>query len=75
MISRKSSALIFGGYCDGNSSTGSSSTVARYTRGPYSINGNVLDQWERLGRLQNSRFAHRAIANGDRIFVVGGQGT
>ena len=72
MISRKSSALIFGGYCDGNSSTGASSLVARYTTNRDTF---PWDQWERLGRLQNSRLAHRAIANGDRIFVVGGQGT
>ena len=61
VISRKSSVLIIGGYCDGSSS----SLIAKYT----------IDKWERAGNLQKSRYAHRAIANGDRIYVVGGFGT
>ena len=35
----------------------------------------MIDKWERVGNLQNSRYAHRAIRNDDRIYVVGGQGT
>ena len=61
VISRQSSVLIFGGFCDGTSA----SLIAKYT----------IDQWERVGNLQNSRLSHRAIANGDRIYVVGGEGT
>ena len=60
IISRKSSALIFGGYCD----RASSSLIARYT----------IDKWERVGYLRHSRYSHRAIANNDRIYVVGGNG-
>ena len=61
VISRKSSVLIIGGWCDGTSS----SSIAKYT----------IDKWERVGNLQNSRRGHRAIANEDRIYVVGGSGT
>ena len=60
-ISRKSSVLIIGGYCDDRTS---SSLIAKYT----------IDKWERVGNLQNSRAIHRAIANEDRIYVVGGNG-
>ena len=61
VISRKSSVLIIGGQCDGITS----SLIAKYT----------IDQWEHVGNLQNSRQYHRAIANDDRIYVVGGLGT
>jgi len=61
LISRKSSVLIFGGKCDGYVS----SVVAKYT----------IDKWERVGNLQQARDGHRAIANNDRIYVVGGQAT
>ena len=61
VISRKSSVLIIGGYCDGSYS----SSIAKYT----------IDKWQRVGNLQNSRHADRAIANEDRIYVVGGYGT
>ena len=50
-----------GGQCDGSDS----SLIAKYT----------IDKWERAGNLQNSRAYHRAIANDDRIYVVGGYGT
>ena len=63
VISRKSSVLIIGGECDGYSYI--ISLVAKYT----------IDKWERVGNLQNSRYQHRAIANNDRIYVVGGFGT
>ena len=61
LISRKSSVLIIGGWCDNTAS----SLIAKYT----------IDKWEYVGNLQNSRYAHRAIANEDRIYVVGGYGT
>ena len=61
VISRKSSVLIIGGYCDGLLS----SSIAKYT----------IDKWQRVGNLQKSRSYHRAIANEDRIYVVGGYGT
>ena len=60
VISRKSSVLIIGGYCDGSVS----SLIAKYT----------IDKWEHVGNLQKSRSSHRAIANEDRIYVVGGVG-
>ena len=60
MISRKSSVLIFGEYCDESDS----SLIAQYN----------IDRWERIGNLQNSRQSHRAIANQDRIYIVGGEG-
>ena len=53
--------LIIGGYCDAIAS----SLIAKYT----------IDKWEYVGNLQNSRYAHRSIANEDRIYVVGGYGT
>ena len=61
VISSKSSVLIIGGYCDGSAS----SLIAKYT----------IDKWESVGNLQKSRSYHRAIANEDRIYVVGGRGT
>ena len=61
VISRKSSVLIIGGVCDDIPS----SSIAKYT----------IDKWERVGNLQNPRRGHRAIANEDRIYVVGGDGT
>ena len=39
-----------------------SSLIAKYT----------IDKWESVGNLQAVRRAHRAIANDDRIYVVGG---
>ena len=61
VISRKSSVLIIGGRCDGISSA----LVAKY----------AIDEWERVGNLQNSREYHRAIVNDNRFYVVGGAGT
>ena len=58
-MSRASSILIFGGYCDRQTD---SSLIAKYT----------LDKWEEVGHLQQPRNTHRAISNGDRIYVVGG---
>ena len=58
VISRKSSVLIIGGRCDGISSA----LVAKY----------AIDEWERVGNLQNSRFGQRAISYENRIYVIGG---
>ena len=60
VISRKSSVLIIGGYCDGSES----SLIAKYTN----------DNWERVGNLHHTRGRHRVIANQDRFYVVGGSG-
>ena len=29
-------------------------------------------RWSRLNDLQSTRYGHRAIANGDKVFIVGG---
>ena len=58
VISRQSSVMIIGGYCNGSVS----SLIAKYT----------IDKWERIGNLQHVRRTHRAIENDDRIYVVGG---
>ena len=52
-------ALIIGGY-DGSDVA----TVACYNSG-----------WSRLDDLQSTRRNHRAIINGDRVYVIGGYGT
>ena len=59
MVSRESSVLIIGGLCNGVTTS-----IAKYT----------LDNWEHVGNLQKGRCSHRAISNGDRIYVVGGYG-
>ena len=64
VISRQSSVMIIGGYCDGKDS----SLIAKYTI------GDGWDNWKRIGNLQNFRQWHRAIANDDRIYVTGGYG-
>ena len=28
--------------------------------------------WSRLNDLQSSRYAHRAIVNGDKVYIIGG---
>ena len=61
IVSRDSSVLIIGGKCEGNDAV---SLIAKYT----------LDEWEQVGNLQHGRWGHRAISNGDRIYVVGGAG-
>ena len=62
VISRQSSVLIIGGYCDGVGLESVSSLIAKYT----------IDKWERIGNLQQARRSHRAIENDNRIYVVGG---
>ena len=61
VISRKSSVLIIGGVCDGSKF----SSISKYN----------INKWESVGNLQTSRYGHRAIANEDRIYVIGGYGT
>ena len=62
MVNRESSVLIFGGNCDESKYT---SRIAKYT----------LDKWTEVGNLQTGRYGPSAISNGDRIYVVGGDGT
>ena len=62
LVSRQSSVLIIGPRCD---TSVNHSLIAKYTQ---------WDKWERVGNLQHSRTLHRAIGNGDRIYVVGGSG-
>ena len=67
VVSLKSSVLIMGGWCDGKGSSSGSvsgSLIAKYT----------IDKWEHVGNLQTRRDMHRAIANEDRIYVIGGEG-
>ena len=61
VVSRKGSVLIIGGRCDHSYS----SKIYEYT----------LDKWTAVGNLQAGRRGHRAIANGDRFYVVGGSAT
>ena len=57
-------ALIIGGYCFGWTSEGVA-TVASYNE----------DGWKKLDDLQSTREGHRAIVNGDEVFVIGGYET
>ena len=61
LINRKSSVLILGGICDNEYNY---SSIAQYTN----------DKWEHVGNLQRYRYAYRAVANDDRVYVVGGYG-
>ena len=65
VISRASSVLIIGGSCD----ISVTSRIAKYTLVP------SLDTWTEVGNLQKTRYGARAISNGDRIYVVGGEET
>ena len=60
VVNRVSSVLIIGGTCDGRDYN----LVAKYK----------LDEWTQVGNLKTNRSRHRAIASGNRIFVVGGYG-
>ena len=53
-------ALIIGG--TETSSGDSLATVACYNS----------DGWSKLDNLQRGRYAHRAIVNGDKVYVIGG---
>ena len=39
--------------------------IAKYT----------IDKWEAVGNIQQTRYSPRAISNGDRMYVVGEEGT
>ena len=66
-VSTNQGALIIGGYCHYylSESIGPVATVASFNE-----NG-----WEKLDDLQSTRQGHRAIVNGDKVFVIGGYGT
>ena len=51
-------ALVIGG-------TGNGATVS--TVACYNANG-----WTKLDDLQTGRYAHRAIINGDKVYIIGG---
>ena len=55
-------ALIIGGNVWGSESEDEGRIVALYND----------DGWTRLADLQSQRKGHRAIVNGDKVFVVGG---
>ena len=57
-VTTSKGALFIGGYADG-------SIVATVT----SYN---TDYWSKLNDLQSIRSYHRAIINGDKVYVVGG---
>ena len=64
-VTTSQGALIIGGYCYGCKPNGVVATVASYNE----------DGWKKLDDLQSSREGHRAIVNGDKVFVVGGSDT
>ena len=62
-VTTSQGALIIGGW--GGSDVGTlSATVACYNNAG----------WSRLDDLQSTRSFHRAIINGDKVYVVGGDG-
>lgn len=63
-VTTSQGALIIGGYCFG-CTPGEVATVASYNE----------DGWKKLDDLQSTRYGHRAIVNGDKVFVIGGSGT
>ena len=58
-VSTEQGALIIGGYVSGSTTI---ATVACYNQ----------TGWSQLADLQSARGNHRAIVNGDKIYVVGG---
>ena len=52
-------ALIIGGSADDDVGL---STVACYNK----------EGWSKLDDLHTGRYAHRAIVNGDKVFIIGG---
>ena len=62
VVSHDNNVLLIGGYCDDSVS----SRIVRYSM------ESVTDSWEEVGNLQAVRGDHRAIANGDRFYVIGG---
>ena len=61
VVSRQDSVLIIGGWCDDSYT----SRVAKYT----------VDNWTEVGNLQAGRRGHRAITNGNKIYIAGGRDT
>ena len=61
VVSRESSVFIMGGHWGSSQSP----RIAKYT----------IDKWELVGSLQDNRYGPRAILNGDRMYVVGGEFT
>merc|ERR1712031_134448 len=59
--------MIIGGYCDGVRT----SIVAKYENEKWTLVGNCAPSWDQRNPW---RISHRAISNGDRFYVVGGQG-
>ena len=68
LVSLTDSILIIGGRCDNGEETVSSSTIAKYTL------TTTVEEWSKVGNLQKPRDYHRAMINGNRIYVVGGNG-
>ena len=64
-VTTSQGALIIGGYCENCQSSGPVATVASYNE----------DGWKKLDDLQSTRYGHRAIVNGDKVFVIGGEYT
>ena len=62
IVSLKDSILIIGGDCVDTIS----STIARYKL------STTIEEWSEIGNLQQPRYKHRAMINGNRIYVVGG---
>ena len=60
-VTTSQGALIIGGYGDGSEVF----TVACFNNAG----------WSRLDDLQSTRYDHRAIVNGDKVYVIGGSGT
>ena len=58
-VTTSQGALFIGGYGDGSEVA----TVACYNNAG----------WSRLDDLQSTRYTHRAIINGDKVYVVGGK--
>ena len=66
VVNRGDSVLFIGGFCADSGLLSLSSRIAQYSM---SFNS---DSWEEVGNLQSVRGDHRAIANGDRFYVIGG---
>ena len=60
MVSLQSSIMIIGGNCDSYES----SQIAKYT--------SSSNSWSNAGSLLIARQGHRAVINGSRIHVIGG---
>ena len=62
-VTTEQGALIIGGSTAGGAS-GDVTTVACYNN----------SGWSKLDDLQSARSGHRAIINGDKVYVIGGAG-